>query len=108
MNLENLKPGDLIQAEWQEIFVIPSKNYYMLEKSWLRISERRITEPRNIVYYMASYFPEDNDGVQLQLENPFLFFKSNGWIPVQIEQVEKKGDTVTLRLLSISKAGNGE
>ncbi|MEP6882335.1 MAG: DUF3108 domain-containing protein [Dokdonella sp.] len=36
------------------------------------------------------------------------FVESNGWIPVQIEQVEKKGDTVTLRLLSISKAGNGE
>lgn len=36
------------------------------------------------------------------------FVKSNGWIPVQIEQVEKKGDTVTLRLLSISKAGNVE
>ena len=81
MNLENLKPGDLIQAEWQEKFVIPSKNYHMLEKSWLRISERRVTEPRNIVYYMASYFPEDNDGVRLPLEKPFLFFKSNGWIP---------------------------
>ncbi len=44
MNLENLKPGDLIQAEWQEKFVIPSKNYHMLEKSWLRISERRVQQ----------------------------------------------------------------
>ena len=31
------------------------------------------------------------------------FVESNGWIPVQIEQVEKKGDTVTLRLLSVGQ-----
>ncbi len=34
------------------------------------------------------------------------FAESNGWIPVQIEQVEKKGDTVTLKLVSVSRAGN--
>ncbi len=28
------------------------------------------------------------------------FAAANGWIPVQIEQVERKGDTVTLQLLS--------
>lgn len=31
------------------------------------------------------------------------FVGSNGWIPVQIEQVEKKGDTVTLRLVSVTR-----
>lgn len=35
------------------------------------------------------------------------FAESNGWIPVQIEQVEKKGDTVTLKLVSVL-TGNGE
>lgn len=35
------------------------------------------------------------------------FAESNGWIPVQIEQVESKGDTVTLQLISVL-AGNGE
>ncbi|MGH8172257.1 MAG: DUF3108 domain-containing protein [Rhodanobacteraceae bacterium] len=29
------------------------------------------------------------------------FAESLGWIPVQIEQTEKKGDTITLRLISI-------
>lgn len=36
------------------------------------------------------------------------FAESKGWIPVQIEQVEGKGDTVTLRLISISRNGSGE
>ncbi len=37
------------------------------------------------------------------------FAESMGWIPVQIEQVEKKGDTVTLKLVSLqSKAGKVE
>lgn len=36
------------------------------------------------------------------------FVESNGWIPVQIEQVEKKGDTVTLKLISFSKAVDRE
>ena len=37
------------------------------------------------------------------------FAESNGWIPVQIEQVESKGDTITLRLVSIrSGMENGE
>lgn len=31
------------------------------------------------------------------------FAGSLGWIPVQIEQIEKKGDTITLKLESISK-----
>lgn len=31
------------------------------------------------------------------------FVKSLGWIPVQIEQVENKGDTITLRLASIKQ-----
>ncbi|MCB1573339.1 MAG: hypothetical protein KDI80_05110, partial [Xanthomonadales bacterium] len=31
------------------------------------------------------------------------FVGNNGWIPVQIEQVERKGDTVTLRLVSVEK-----
>lgn len=35
------------------------------------------------------------------------FAESNGWIPVKIEQVESKGDTVTLQLISVL-AGNGE
>jgi hypothetical protein len=29
------------------------------------------------------------------------FAESAGWVPVQIEQVEKKGDTITLRLVSL-------
>ncbi|MBL0165227.1 MAG: DUF3108 domain-containing protein [Xanthomonadales bacterium] len=29
------------------------------------------------------------------------FAESNGWIPVQIEQIESKGDTVTLRLVKL-------
>ncbi len=33
------------------------------------------------------------------------FVQSNGWIPVQIEQVERKGDTITLRLASIERPG---
>ena len=36
------------------------------------------------------------------------FAESNSWIPVQIEQVESKGDTVTLQLVSISRNGSGE
>jgi hypothetical protein len=32
------------------------------------------------------------------------FAESLGWLPVQIEQTEKKGDTVTLRLVSTSQA----
>lgn len=34
------------------------------------------------------------------------FAQSLGWMPVQIEQTEKKGDTVTLKLLSTGAAGN--
>ena len=33
------------------------------------------------------------------------FAQSLGWLPVQIEQTEKKGDTITLRLLSTGGAG---
>lgn len=37
------------------------------------------------------------------------FAKSLGWIPIQIEQVEAKGDTVTLKLVSLeSGIGNRE
>ena len=36
------------------------------------------------------------------------FEGSNGWIPVQIEQVEKKGDTITLRLVSIEHPAQGQ
>lgn len=36
------------------------------------------------------------------------FEESNGWIPVQIEQVEKKGDTITLRLASIEHPAGGK
>lgn len=32
------------------------------------------------------------------------FVQTNGWIPIQIEQVERKGDTITLRLASIGKS----
>jgi hypothetical protein len=31
------------------------------------------------------------------------FEPGNGWVPVQIEQVERKGDTITLRLTSIER-----
>jgi len=36
------------------------------------------------------------------------FAKSTGWIPVQIEQVEKKGDTVTLKLASLQQGTRAE
>lgn len=38
------------------------------------------------------------------------FDKTNGWIPVQIEQTESKGDIITLKLASVEKPGmeNGE
>ncbi len=37
------------------------------------------------------------------------FAEAKGWVPVQIEQVESKGDTVTLKLVSLDLGlGNGE
>lgn len=33
------------------------------------------------------------------------FAESLGWLPVQIEQTQKKGDTVTLRLVSVRREG---
>lgn len=36
------------------------------------------------------------------------FDRSNGWIPVQIEQTESKGDVITLKLVSIDREGSGE
>ncbi len=36
------------------------------------------------------------------------FAESNGWIPVQIEQIESKGDTVTLQLIAVLKNGSRE
>lgn len=36
------------------------------------------------------------------------FAKATGWIPVQIEQVEKKGGTVTLKLASLQQGTRGE
>ena len=35
------------------------------------------------------------------------FARSIGWLPVRIEQVEKKGDTITLQLVSLKRAGAG-
>lgn len=83
MNLNRLQPGDLILCEWQERFVMPSKNYATLQNHWLRIEER-IENKLSLhaeVIYLAKYYPEDNDSTQLELDKPVLFFKLNGWIP---------------------------
>jgi hypothetical protein len=41
--------------------------------------------------------------VRAKRTSKIWFVHDNGWVPVQIEQIERKGDTVTLRLLSVEK-----
>lgn len=36
------------------------------------------------------------------------FDGANGWVPVQIEHTENKGDIITLKLVSIDRGGKGE
>ena len=41
--------------------------------------------------------------VRAKRTSKIWFVGNNGWIPVQIEQTERKGDTITLRLLSVDR-----
>ncbi|MBN8728663.1 MAG: DUF3108 domain-containing protein [Xanthomonadales bacterium] len=45
-------------------------------------------------------------GAELKRVSQSWFAPSIGWLPVKIEQAEKKGDTITLELVSFSRPGS--
>lgn len=69
---------------------------------YTRCTDARLTVPA------GSFDTQCLERVRNKRTSTSWFVESNGWIPVQIQQVENKGDTVTLKLVSVSKASNRE
>ncbi len=88
--------NDVAKADARFAYPIAGKDS-VEDFEYVRCGKARISVPA------GSYETECLERKRSKRTSTSWFAESAGWVPVQIEQVERKGDTISLRLVSLKK-----